>query len=108
MFVNLIGNAVKHGGPDVAVTIRTGEDEGCVWVSVEDTGPGVPDDQKEAIFHRYEQKRRGVGEGLGLYLVQILVDRYGGKVWVKDRVPGHPEQGAAFVFTLKKASAVHE
>ncbi|MCK9277916.1 MAG: PAS domain-containing sensor histidine kinase [Methanoculleus sp.] len=108
VFVNLIGNAVKHGGPDVAVTIRTGEDEGCVWVSVEDTGPGVPDDQKEAIFHRYEQKRRGVGEGLGLYLVQILVDRYGGKVWVEDRVPGHPEQGAAFVFTLKKASAVHE
>ncbi len=107
VFANLIGNAVKHGGPGVAITVRTGEDEGSVWVSVEDTGPGVPDDQKEAIFHRYEQKKRGVGEGLGLYLVRILIDRYGGKVWVEDRVPGHPEQGAAFVFTLKKASAVH-
>ncbi|MFA7199647.1 MAG: ATP-binding protein, partial [Methanoculleus sp.] len=106
VFANLIGNAVKHGGPGVAITVRAGEDGGSVWVSVEDTGPGVPDDQKEAIFHRYEQKRRGVGEGLGLYLVRILIDRYGGKVWVEDRVPGRPEQGAAFLFTLKKASAV--
>ncbi|WP_292366206.1 ATP-binding protein [Methanoculleus sp. UBA208] len=48
-------------------------------------------------------KKRGVGEGLGLYLVQILVERYGGKIWVEDRVPGHPEEGAAFRFTLKKA-----
>ncbi|PKL63124.1 MAG: hypothetical protein CVV31_02095 [Methanomicrobiales archaeon HGW-Methanomicrobiales-2] len=108
VFANLIGNAVKHGGPDVEITIRTKDADGFVRVSVEDTGPGVPDDQKEAIFHRYEQKRRGVGEGLGLYLVQILIDRYGGKVWVEDRVPGHPEQGAAFLFTLKKASAVRE
>jgi signal transduction histidine kinase len=108
VFANLIGNAVKHGGPGVEITVRTGEDEGSVWVSVEDTGPGVRDGEKEAIFHRYEQRKRGVGEGLGLYLVQILVDRYGGKVWVEDRMPGHPERGAAFLFTLKKASAVHD
>jgi PAS domain S-box-containing protein len=103
VFANLIGNAVKHGGPGVAVTIGTQEENGFVRVSVEDTGPGVPDGEKEAIFHRYEQKKRGVGEGLGLYLVQILVERYGGKVWVEDRIPGHPEEGAAFRFTLKKA-----
>lgn len=106
VFANLIGNAVKHGGPDVEITIRTEDAGGVVRVSVEDTGRGVPDDQKEAIFHRYEQKRRGVGEGLGLYLVQILIDRYGGKVWVDDRVPGRPDGGAAFVFTLQKASPV--
>jgi len=105
IFANLIGNAVKHGGPGVAITIRIEEKDGLVRVSVEDTGPGIPDDQKEAIFHRYEQQKRGVGEGLGLYLVQILVERYGGRVWVEDRVPGHPEQGAAFRFTLKKAAA---
>jgi len=103
VLANLIGNAVKHGGPDVAVTIRTEDLNGEVRVSVEDTGPGVPDEQKEAIFHRYEQKKRGVGEGLGLYLVQILIERYDGKVRVEDRVPGHHEEGAAFRFTLKKA-----
>jgi len=74
-----------------------------VLVSVEDTGPGIPDADKQAVFHRYEQKRRGVGEGLGLYLVRILVERYGGRIWVEDRVPGRPEEGAAFRFTLQKA-----
>ncbi|MDV2480724.1 PAS domain S-box protein [Methanoculleus sp. Wushi-C6] len=101
---NLIGNAVKHGGPGVAVTVRTEDAGEFVRVSVEDTGPGVPDGEKEAVFHRYEQQKRGVGEGLGLYLVKILVERYGGKVWVEDRVPGRPEEGAAFRFTLRTAA----
>jgi PAS domain S-box-containing protein len=104
VFSNLIGNAVKHGGPGVAVTIRTEDADELVRVSVEDTGPGVPDDEKDEIFHRYEQQKRGVGEGLGLYLVQILVERYGGRVWVEDRVPGRPDEGAAFRFTLQKAA----
>jgi len=104
VFTNLIGNAVKYGGPDVAITIRTEGKSDEVLISVEDTGPGIPDEDKQAIFHRYEQKKRGVGEGLGLYLVQILVERYGGKVWAEDRVAGHPEGGAAFRFTLKKAT----
>jgi PAS domain S-box-containing protein len=104
VFSNLIGNAMKHGGPDVAVTVRTEEKDGCVLVSVEDTGPGVPDDEKDAIFHRYEEQKRGVGEGLGLYLVQILVERYGGKVWVEDRIPGAADAGTAFRFTLAIAA----
>ncbi|PKL61327.1 MAG: histidine kinase [Methanomicrobiales archaeon HGW-Methanomicrobiales-2] len=103
VFTNLIGNAVKHGGPGVAVTVRTEEENGFVRVTVADTGRGVPDDQKEEIFHRYERKQRGVGEGLGLYLVQILIGRYGGRIRVEDRVPGRPEEGAAFVFTLREA-----
>ncbi|MDN7012427.1 PAS domain S-box protein [Methanoculleus sp. FWC-SCC3] len=104
VFTNLIGNAVKHGGPGVAVTVRVeAAEEGFVRVTVADTGRGVPDDQKEEIFHRYEKQQRGVGEGLGLYLVQILIDRYGGRIWVEDRVPGHPEEGAAFVFLLREA-----
>ncbi|NLA38097.1 MAG: PAS domain S-box protein [Methanomicrobiales archaeon] len=103
IFNNLIGNAVKHGGPGVEIAIRVIEVDGSVRISVEDTGPGVPDEEKDAIFHRYEQQKRGVGEGLGLYLVQILVRRYGGRIWVEDRVPGHPEEGAAFQVALRKA-----
>jgi PAS domain S-box-containing protein len=103
VFTNLIGNAVKHGGPGVAVAVRTEEEDGFVRVTVADTGRGVPDGQKEEIFHRYEKKQRGVGEGLGLYLVQILIGRYGGKIWVEDRVPGRSDDGAAFVFTLREA-----
>ncbi|MDV2482514.1 PAS domain S-box protein [Methanoculleus sp. Wushi-C6] len=104
IFNNLIGNAVKHGGPDTEIAVRVEEEDGSVRVSIEDTGPGVPDDEKHEIFHRYEKKKRGVGEGLGLYLVQILVERYGGRVWAEDRVPGYPEHGAAFRFTLRKVA----
>lgn len=103
VFSNLIGNAVKFGGPDVEITIRVDAEDEFLRVSVEDTGPGVPDDQKEEIFHRYQKRRRGVGEGLGLYLVQVLIERYGGRIWVEDRIPGRTEEGAAFRFTLPKA-----
>ncbi|WP_250986670.1 sensor histidine kinase [Methanoculleus oceani] len=104
IFGNLIGNAVKYGGPGVEIAVRVGERDGEVLVSVEDTGPGIPDADKQAVFHRYEQQKRGVGEGLGLYLVRILVERYGGRIWVEDRVPGRPEEGAAFRFTLRETT----
>ncbi len=42
VFANLIGNAVKFGGPDVEVVIRVEEEDEFVRVSVEDTGPGDP------------------------------------------------------------------
>ncbi|ABN57457.1 MULTISPECIES: PAS domain S-box protein [Methanoculleus] len=104
VFDNLISNAVKFGGPDVEIAIRIEENDGFVRVSVEDTGPGIPNDDKNGIFHCYEMKKRGVGKGLGLYLVKILVERYGGTIWAEDRVTGRPDEGAAFKLTLKPAS----
>jgi PAS domain S-box-containing protein len=104
IFNNLIGNAVKHGGPGVVVTISVEEQDGTVLVAVEDNGPGVPDEMKGRIFTRFERgMARGSGQGLGLYIVRTLVTRYGGQVRVEDRIPGRPEEGAAFRFTLKKA-----
>ncbi|WP_128693854.1 GAF domain-containing sensor histidine kinase [Methanoculleus taiwanensis] len=104
VFANLLGNATKFGGPGVTITIRIEEQmPGMLLVTVEDTGPGVPDDMKEAIFYRFEQgKHAGRGEGLGLYITKTLVERYGGEIRVDDRVPGSPAEGAAFRFTLKK------
>jgi len=105
VFMNLIGNAVKHGGPGVEVTVAVEDrDEGTVVVTVADTGPGVDDEVKKAIFFRFEREsgRRG-SQGLGLSICRMLIARYGGNIWVEDRVPGHPEEGAAFRFTLRKA-----
>jgi PAS domain S-box-containing protein len=104
VLTNLIGNAVKFGGPGVEVTIRVEERDGEVLVTVADTGPGVPDNGKEAIFHRFERGHaKGRGEGLGLFIVRKLIERYEGRIWVEDRVSGHPEEGAAFKFTLRQA-----
>ncbi|MDN7013737.1 PAS domain-containing sensor histidine kinase [Methanoculleus sp. FWC-SCC3] len=105
VFTNLVGNSIKFGGPDVTVAIRVEDMDGEVLVSVEDTGPGIPDDVKPTLFSRF---RKGVssksGKGLGLYIVRMLVTRYGGSIRVEDRVPGATEEGAAFRFTLKKAA----
>ncbi|MCK8519008.1 PAS domain S-box protein [Methanoculleus sp. 7T] len=106
VFANLIGNAAKHGGPEieVAITVEDAEEEGMVLVTVADTGPGVPDDAKKTFFSRFEQEKvQGRGQGLGLSICRMLAARYGGRIWVDDRVAGRPEEGAAFRFTLRKA-----
>jgi len=79
------------------------EGEDRVAVTVADTGPGIPEDLKPRIF---ERKERGVtkksGKGLGLSIVRMLAERYGGSVRTGDRVPGRPEEGAAITVTLPR------
>jgi len=110
VFTNLIDNAVFHGGPDAGIAIRVEDcldEDQTVVVIVEDTGPGIPDEVKERLFDRFRQGGgRGCGEGLGLYIVAMLLDRYGGRIWVEDRVEGKPDLGASFRFTLREV--VHD
>ena len=106
VFANLIGNAVKFGGPDVGITIRV-EDRGEeILVSVEDDGPGIPDDLKPRLFDRLIRgTHRAAGTGLGLHICRMLIERYGGTIRVEDRVEGRPELGAAIRFTLPKTGS---
>lgn len=104
VILNLLGNAEKFGGPGVDIAVRV-EDRGEeVVVSIEDTGPGIPDAVKGNLFLRF-QKGEGslTGAGLGLYICRMLVERYGGRIWADDRVFGRPELGAAIRFSLRKA-----
>ncbi|WP_435183124.1 ATP-binding protein [Halobellus sp. EA9] len=102
VFGNLLSNAVQHNDEDVAevVVSATVDDEDAVArVRIADNGPGVPDSRKEAIFGKGEKGLESSGTGLGLYLVQSLVDAYGGAVWVEDNEP----EGAVFVVELPLA-----
>ncbi|MDN7025902.1 HAMP domain-containing histidine kinase [Methanoculleus sp. FWC-SCC1] len=104
IFTNLIGNAVRHGGSDTRITITVQEEGNEIVVTVADTGPGVPDRQKESLVTGSRAGEESPArKGLGLYICRMLVERYGGRIWIDDRVPGHPEKGAAFRFTLQKA-----
>ncbi|KAF5046632.1 Adaptive-response sensory-kinase SasA [anaerobic digester metagenome] len=104
VFTNLIGNAVKFGGPAVEITIRVEESGNDVLISVEDTGPGISDEMKDTVFMRFGKNRiQKSGQGLGLSIVRMLVERYGGTIRSDDRVSGCPGCGAAFRFTLKRA-----
>ncbi len=104
VFANLIGNAEKFGEPDVEIIIRVVEVNGVIEVSVEDTGPGVPDLVKPLLFTRFTRSTNNrSGKGLGLYITKMLISRYGGRIRVEDRVPGQPGEGAVFRFTLLRS-----
>jgi PAS domain S-box-containing protein len=103
---NLVGNADKYApGSPVVVTVTRDRDR--VVVQVRDEGPGIPEDQQEAIFERFHRlghhlTRTAGGTGLGLYIARHLVEAMGGRIWVESR-PGH---GATFTFTLPAAPLV--
>jgi PAS domain S-box-containing protein len=108
VFSNIVGNAIKHSEGPIAINIilQVAEEQEQLYckVSVEDTGPGIPDAQKHMIFERAgKEHAKLTGKGLGLYLVKTLVDDYGGRVWVEDRVPGDYTKGSRFVVMLPAA-----
>lgn len=99
---NLLDNATKYSDGPTRVELRRLGD--AVRIAVEDDGPGVAPEDREAIFHRFNRgssagHRRGIdGVGLGLALVAEHIRLHGGSVWVEDRPDG--EKGARFVIEL--------
>jgi PAS domain S-box-containing protein len=99
VFRNLLKNAVQHNDepvPEITVSATAGDD--TVEVRVADNGPGVPDNQKDDIFGKGEKGLESSGTGMGLYLVQTLVESAGGSVRVEDNDP----EGAVFVVELSR------
>jgi len=94
IFRNLVDNAVKYAGDPPCVEIVSEPDtEDVVVTLVRDNGRGVPRQSRHKIFRRFvrlgmELRRDKPGTGLGLYIVNTLVRRLGGRVRVRDRVPG--------------------
>jgi signal transduction histidine kinase len=98
---NLLDNAVVHSDcetPTIEVTVT--RDGNRAMIEVADDGPGIRDERKESVFEP-EESTADVGRGLGLYLVETIVDRYEGAVHVEDNDP----RGAVFVVVLPAASA---
>ncbi|MDO9326661.1 MAG: CHASE4 domain-containing protein [Methanoregula sp.] len=104
VFQNLFSNSIKFGGDGGEIEVNAlAQPGGMVLVLVSDTGRGIPDEMKPVIFDRFMQDSdKRSSYGLGLHIVKMLIGAYGGKIWADDRVPGHPEQGTAIWFTLKK------
>lgn len=105
VFSNLVSNAIKHSGAyaEVIISLKRAKVNGNDYyqVSVEDNGPGIPDNFKDKVFNRMLRGDASAkGMGLGLYIVKTLVDSYCGQVWVEDRVPGDHSKGAKFVVLL--------
>ena len=97
---NLIRNAIKHGGTDRMVIRCLGDQdgEGIITLDVIDFGIGIPNNIKEKIFGEGFTHGGGGGSGLGLYIVERTLLRYGGSISVHDNEPN----GAVFRLRLKK------
>jgi two-component system phosphate regulon sensor histidine kinase PhoR len=99
MLINLVDNAVKYtekGG--VAVNLRA--EEGMMVIEVGDTGPGIPEEDRERIFERFyrvdkSRSRLLGGTGLGLSIVKHVVQLHGGKIDVRS------EEGKGTTFTVR-------
>ncbi|HEX9954954.1 MAG TPA: stimulus-sensing domain-containing protein [Allosphingosinicella sp.] len=105
---NLVDNAISFSPPGGLVEIAAAEAAGQVIVTVEDEGPGVPPDKREAIFQRFHSIRPdgedfGRHSGLGLAIVKATLEGHDGSVHVEDRHDGRG--GARFVTRLPVRAA---
>jgi len=94
--VNLVSNAETHGGGCTGVVVA--RDEDAVTITVDDAGPGIPQQLRDTAFDRFSRSgsRDHPGLGLGLAIVQRHVAAHGGEV----RVLESPEGGARFEVAL--------
>ena len=101
---NLLANAIKYGaGKPIRVTVR--QHGGEVLLEVRDHGPGIPEAELGRIFQRFERAtsiRNYGGLGLGLYLIQAIVEAHGGSVAAENAADG----GARFKVTLPLRAVV--
>jgi two-component system, OmpR family, sensor histidine kinase KdpD len=99
VIANLLENAHRHAPPHSPVTVAAEVRRDEVVVSVTDEGPGVPPQEREAIFNSFVRFDTGGRSGLGLAIAETFVKAHGERIWVEDA----PGGGARFVFTLALA-----
>ncbi|MFN8091945.1 MAG: ATP-binding protein [Vicinamibacteria bacterium] len=93
--VNLLENAVRHGGRQGAVEVAARRQGDLAVVEVCDEGPGFPPEEAERLFDKFH-RRAGGRLGLGLAISRAIVVAHGGTIRARLREP----RGACFSFTL--------
>jgi signal transduction histidine kinase len=104
VLINLIDNGIKFTPPDGSVVVKASmveTDPTAVYLSVSDSGRGIPQEALPKVFERLYQDPNAVdgnrtGLGLGLYIAKEIVTLQGGRMWVASQ----PGSGSTFSFTL--------
>ncbi|MCC3585658.1 ATP-binding protein [Microcoleus sp. PH2017_30_WIL_O_A] len=111
LFTNLISNAIKYNNKTekwveiglIESESASSKDPSLYTFYVRDNGIGIPQKHLERVFQIFKrlhaQDEYGGGTGAGLTIVQKIVDRHGGKIWVEST----PGEGSTFYFTLSAA-----
>jgi signal transduction histidine kinase len=106
VLANMIHNALKVSPSSSKVKVWTmpNVSHDAVTVYIDDSGPGIPEDERERIFERFyqidEARTKGRGSGLGLAISRHIIEAHRGKIWVEGSDLG----GARFCFTLLAAT----
>ncbi len=104
VLVNLVANAIQYTPEDGEVTIFAARHENEIYISVKDTGIGIPPEFLANLFTRFyrvdksRSRNAGGGSGIGLTIAKHLVEAHGGRIWAESTGEG---QGSTFSFSLK-------
>jgi signal transduction histidine kinase len=104
VLVNLVANAIQYTPEGGDVTISAARHENEIYISVKDTGIGIPPEHLANLFTRFyrvdksRSRNAGGGSGIGLTIAKHLVEAHGGRVWAESAGDG---QGSTFSFSLK-------
>jgi len=98
---NLLENAIRYTPESGRVTISLGYDKKELEVQIQDTGVGVPANQKERIFTKFFRGANVIrmeteGSGLGLFIAKNIVEAHGGRIWFESE----ENKGSTFHFTI--------
>ncbi len=96
---NLLSNALRYSPPSTRVGVRVYAEDGLVNVEVQDSGPGITEEDLPFIFQRFYRGQAGAGIeglGLGLYVSRLIAEAHGGTIRVRS-VPG---QGSTFTLAV--------
>jgi signal transduction histidine kinase len=109
LFSHLIDNAVKFSPQkrvEVAISVAEGASGDSLVFRIADRGRGISPEEREVILDRLGSRNRDYAayrSGIGLFIVKTITDRYGGRLWIEERVPGDHKQGSVFCLELPRA-----
>ena len=103
--LNLLINASKFTPEGGKITLKAKEKDASLVVEIQDTGPGIPEEEQQRLFQPYHRqitdREHLSGLGLGLALCKYLVELHSGKIWVESQV----SEGSTFGFSIPLATA---
>ena len=105
--VNLLSNSVKYTPPEGKIDIRIMAEQDSVRWEISDTGIGIPKEDQDKLFEKFFRAGNVLaveteGMGLGLYLVRLTVELFGGRIWCESE----EGVGSKFIFKLPVAPEV--
>lgn len=101
VILNLVSNAIKYTPPGGSIGIRMAQENGLVRWAIQDSGIGIPKSGLAKLFQKFYRaenvyKVETEGTGLGLYLVRLIVEKSGGRIWCESE----ENKGSIFQFTI--------